>query len=67
MMPRLNLEDARAVGAAVEYALSTLPQNAPQRPNWERAFDRLHLRLKLAEQGIRHQRRKHSKLGPAND
>ena len=60
-MPRLNIEDARAVEAAVEYALATLPQNAPERPDWERAYDRLHLRLDVAEQGIRHQQREHQK------
>ena len=62
-MPRLNIEDARAVEAAVAYALAALPQNAPQRLDWERAYVRLHLRLDLAEQGSRHQERKHSKPG----
>ena len=65
-MPRLNIEDARAVEAAVEYALATLPQNAPQRLDWERAYDRLHFRLDLAEQGILNRNRKHSKPGRAD-
>lgn len=66
-MPRLNIEDARAVEAAIEYALAALPRNAPQRPNWERVYRRLHLRLDLAKQGIRHQQRKHSKPEQTDD
>lgn len=47
-MPRLSIEDARAVGAAMEYALSNLSPDAPQRVDWERAMHRLQRRLDVA-------------------
>lgn len=63
-MPRLNIEDARAVEAAIVYALDVLPQDAPQRPDWERVYGRLRLRLDIAKQGIRYQKPKYSKSDP---
>ncbi|AGR69446.1 hypothetical protein X880_3618 [Burkholderia pseudomallei MSHR4032] len=47
-MPRLSVEDASAAGAAMAYALSTLPLDAPQRPDWERTLRRLQQRLEVA-------------------
>lgn len=47
-MPRLSVEDASAAGAAMVYALSTLPQDAPQRLDWEQALHRLQQRLDVA-------------------
>lgn len=47
-MPRLSLDDANAVGAAMAYALSTLPQDAPQRADWEQVLRRLQQRLLVA-------------------
>ena len=47
-MPRLSVEDASAAGAALRYALSTLPLDAPQRADWERVLSRLELRLDVA-------------------
>lgn len=47
-MPRLSVEDASAAGAAMAYALSTLPPDAPQRLDWERALQRLQQRLEVA-------------------
>lgn len=66
-MPRLNLQTARVVEAAVAYALAALPQDAPQRPDWEKAYQHLHLRLDLAEQGVRYQKPKYYKQNQAKD
>lgn len=55
-MPRLSVEDAHQVAAAVEYALAVLPQDAQQRADWERAHRRLRCRLDVAQQGERCQR-----------
>lgn len=55
-MPRLSIEDACQVAAAVEHALAALPQDAPQRADWERVLRRLRCRLDVAQQGERFQR-----------
>jgi hypothetical protein len=55
-MPRLSVEDAKAVEAVIEFALAALPQTAPQRSDWERVHRRLKLRLAQADQRC-HQRK----------
>ena len=63
-MPRLSVEDASAAGAAMEYALSALPQDAPQRVDWERALHRLQSRLDVAlSQHAQRRARQVSSLG----
>lgn len=48
-MPRLSVEDASAACAAMAYALSTLPRDAPKRVDWERVLHRLQQRLDVAQ------------------
>lgn len=47
-MPRLSVEDAGAAADAMRYALSALPQDAPERIDWQRALHRLQMRLDVA-------------------
>ena len=54
-MPRLSVEDAKAVESVIEFALAALPQTAPQRSDRERVHRRLKLRLAQADQRC-HQR-----------
>jgi len=58
-MPRLSIKDARAAAAAIEYALATLPQDVPQRADWERVHHRLHLRLDIGRLEHSRERRGH--------
>lgn len=58
-MPRLSVEDAKAASAAMAHALSTLPEDAPQRMDWERTLHRLRHRLNVALS--RHEQRRAQK------
>lgn len=58
-MPRLSVEDASAAGAAMAYALSTLPRDAPERVDWERVLHRLQQRLDVAQSQHAQRRARH--------